>query len=154
MNMRAWMSKADYLVQLSDMESYCYSIVEALELGVPVITTPITVLKELGFKDKRDGYIVPFDMQDIDVEEIYSKIPNPKYDNGNEEIKKQWIKLLGNARPLGTYNTEKPFLKVRALEYYGDLELGRDVKQGEELMMRRARATLLLNLGKVEIVEE
>lgn len=154
MNMRAWISKADYLVQLSDMESYCYSIVEALELGVPVITTPITVLKELGFKDKRDGYIVPFDMKGIDVEEIYSKIPKPEYDNGNEKIKKQWVKLLGNTKPNGTYNTDKPFLKVRALEYYGDLELGRDVKQGEELMMRRARATLLLNLGKVEIVEE
>ena len=153
-NIRPWMRKADYLVQLSDMEAYCYSIVEALEEGTPVITTPISVLPELGFRDKKDGYIVPFDMLEVDVETIANKIPKVNgYDNGNDEIVKQWREVLGDTKPLGTYNTDKAFLKVRALEDFGDLELSRYVYEGEVLTMRHQRAIMWLSLGKVELVE-
>ena len=153
LDMRAWMKKADYVVQLSDQEAFCYSIVEALEEGTPVITTPIPVLKELGFRDKKDGYIVPFDMQGINAKEIAEKIPKPKHDNQNEEIKKQWQQLLGDTKPTGTYTLDKPFFKVRALENYTDLELGRYVREGEELIIRRERARMWLALGKVEVIE-
>ena len=153
MNMRAWIKKADYLVQLSDIEAFCYSIVEALEEGTPVLTTPLEVLKELGFKDKKDGYILPFDMQGINAQEIAEKIPTPKYNNGNEKIIKQWVEILGDTKPEGIYNTEKPFIKVRALEDYTDLELGRYVREGEELTIRRERARMWMALGKVEYIE-
>ena len=154
-SMREWMKRADYTVQLSDMESYCYSIVESLEEGTPVLTTPITVLKELGFRDQKDGYILPFDMQGIDVERIANHIPKVKgYDNCNSEIVEQWKALLGDTKPKGTYNTDKPFLKVRALEFFGDLELGRNVQEGEVVQMRRERAIMWLSRGKVEIVDE
>lgn len=154
MNIRGWLQIADYLVQLSDSEAFCYSIAEALEEGTPVLTTPITVLKELGFRDKKDGYILPFDMQGINIAEIAENIPKPIYTNHNDEIIGKWREILGEPHPTGVYNLDKPFLKVRALEYFGDLELGRDVKAGEIVTMRQARAKMWLSLGKVEIINE
>jgi len=44
-------AQADFLVQLSDNEGYCYSIVEALNLHIPVVVTPIPVFKEIGLND-------------------------------------------------------------------------------------------------------
>lgn len=148
-----WIERADYLVQLSDTEAFCYSIVEALLRRTPVLTTPLPVLKELGFKEGKDGYILPFDMKDIDCEKIYKKIPKPKYINDNEFIEEQWCKLLGNSKPKGTYNTDNPILTVRALEFFGDLEIGRNIIEGEVLKMRRERALMWLSRGKVELVD-
>jgi glycosyltransferase involved in cell wall biosynthesis len=68
-----YIKSADYLVQLSDKESFCYSIVEALELGTPVLTTPIDILPEIDFKDGENGYSIPFDIDGFDVGKIYSK---------------------------------------------------------------------------------
>ena len=67
-----YLKMADYYVSLSDAEGYGYSMVESLMNGTPLITTPITVLPELGFEDKKHGYVVPFDMEfDVDdTEEI------------------------------------------------------------------------------------
>ena len=153
-NMRAWIKKADYLVQLSDVEAFCYSIVEALEEGTPVLTTPLEVLKELKFKDKQDGYILPFNMQGIDARQIAERIPTPKFKNDNEKIIKQWREVLGDTQPEQRYNTDKPFIKVKALENYTDLELGRYVREGEVLTIRRERARMWMALGKVEYISE
>ena len=79
LNVKDFIAKCDYLVQLSDSEGFGYSIVEALEMGVPVITTPISVLKELGFKENEDGYIVPFDMEDINPERFLERPESAKY---------------------------------------------------------------------------
>lgn len=58
LDMSSFIAKADYLVQLSDTESYCYSIVEALSLGTPIITTKLPVLAELGITEDH-GVIIP-----------------------------------------------------------------------------------------------
>lgn len=42
-----YIANADYLVQLSDTEGYCYSVIESLCLGTPVIITDMPVMKEL-----------------------------------------------------------------------------------------------------------
>jgi glycosyltransferase involved in cell wall biosynthesis len=68
-----YIKEADYLVQTSRDESYGYSIVESLMLNVPVIVMDIPVLKELGVKDQ--GYILNFDMSNLDVNKIYNEIP-------------------------------------------------------------------------------
>jgi len=55
-DIRPYIADSDYLVQLSnDMETYCYSINEALSYGVPVVTTPLSVMKELPVT--KDMYI-------------------------------------------------------------------------------------------------
>ena len=70
-----YIKEADYLVQTSRDESYGYSIVQSLMLETPVIVTNIPVLKELGIKDSIHGYILDFDMNNLDVDKIYNKRP-------------------------------------------------------------------------------
>lgn len=50
--------KADFVVQLSDTESFGYSIVETMACGTNLVVTNIPVLKELGI-NKDNAIIVP-----------------------------------------------------------------------------------------------
>ena len=152
LNIKDYIAKCDYLVQLSDSEGFGYSIVEALELGVPVITTPITVLEELGFQDGKDGYIVPFDMQDIKAERFLD-VPETKWAWDNDKIRKQWVKLLGKSKPTGEYLKQGNNVKLEIIENYNDLELGRELKAGEIVTMRKARAILIVGCGKAVITK-
>ena len=48
LDVRPYLADSDYVLQLSnDMETYCYTINEALGYGVPIISTPLSILKEL-----------------------------------------------------------------------------------------------------------
>ena len=151
LNIKDYIAKCDYLVQLSDSEGFGYSIVEALELGVPVITTPLDVLDELGFKEGKHGYTVPFDMVDIKPER-FLEIPKVDFWWKNEDIKKQWQQLLGSSKPTGDYLKIGANVKVEIIESYTDLEIGREMRVGEVVEMRRARANLIIGCGKGIIV--
>ena len=151
LNIKDYIAKCDYLVQLSDSEGFGYSIVEALELGVPVITTPIGVLDELGFQDGRDGYIVPFDMQDLNVERFLD-VPETEWAWDNGKIRKQWQQVLGKSKPTGDYLKQGNMVKVEIIESYFDLEIGRNLHVGEVLTMRKARALLIIGCGKAVIL--
>lgn len=72
LNIRDYMIKADYTVQLSDTEGYCYTVLESLSLGVPVIVTPIESIKEMG-ANNTNSIMVDFDMKNIPVQDIYNK---------------------------------------------------------------------------------
>lgn len=87
----------DYLVQLSDSEAFGYSIVEALILGVPVITTPLPVLPEIDFEEGVNGYTLPFDMKNISnkIMQINENRLSPEYSYDNSKIIKQWQDVLG-----------------------------------------------------------
>jgi glycosyltransferase involved in cell wall biosynthesis len=65
LDMASFIADADYLVQLSDTESFCYSLVESLTLGTPVITTFLPVLGELGIRAEH-GIIIPLNEFDFD----------------------------------------------------------------------------------------
>ena len=149
-DVRDYFRKADYVVQLSDIESFCYTLVEALELGTPVLTTPLSVLPEIGFEDSKNGYLLPFDMKDVDVRKFYENIPNfePRTCK-NDEIIKQWRSVLGNTKPKGDYLPDFDFLDVVIVEEYNDLELGRALRVGERVRMRKERAIMLINRGLV-----
>ena len=154
LDVKSYFSKCDYLVQLSDSEGFGYSMVEALEMGVPVITTPVTVLSELGFKEGEDGYIVPFDMEDVRPERFLNIPKEPSYrGDTNENIKKQWQKLLGNTKPTGEYLKQGNNVQLEIIENYYDMELGRELKQGEVVTMRKARALLVVGCGKAVIIK-
>lgn len=125
------LAQADYVVQLSDSESYCYTMIEALLLHVPVIVTPWGCLKELGITEEY-GFILPFDMKNIPVKEIYEKRFNfdyqPPQDRWNEILEpgesqyQKDIKTLYKVKALNTY--EKYHLK--------DVTLGYIPKEGTE----------------------
>jgi hypothetical protein len=124
-----------------------------LELGTPVLTTPIAVLPEIGFQEGVNGWIVPFNVKDADVTKYYEQIPESfEKPNRNDEIVKMWRKVLGNTKPSKKYVPDTEFVKVVVVENYGDLELGRNMTKGEVVIMRAERAIMLINRGYAEKV--
>lgn len=138
-----YIKKADYLVQLSDAEGFCYSIVEALELGTAVITTPIEVLDEIGFKDKENGYIIPFDIVDDDIERIYN-VPTFTYKYNNAKRVKQWRRLL-DRKP--KHLKDRPKALVRVTQAYKDMALYQTLTPGMVVEMPIDRAKEVQNMG-------
>lgn len=146
LNVGDYIKKADYLVQLSDNEGFCYSIVEAWEVGTPVITTPIKVLKEIGFVEGVNGYTVDFDMKEVNATrflEIPSMMPQP-FDN-KKQIEK-WRNLLGKSTPSRTYHPPKE-VYIKILAQYTDMELGRVVRPGEVISVAEDRANQIIGRG-------
>ena len=82
---------ADYLVQLSSSESYCYAVREALGAGVPCIVSDIPELRKV-IKDGKNGYIVKRDLSNLDIDKIFNQIPSP--DGYTEEISPLWEKIM------------------------------------------------------------
>lgn len=64
------MAQADYVVQLSDCESFCYTIHEALALHTPVIVTDWQGVRSV-VKDGENGYILPMDMLDLSLDKLF-----------------------------------------------------------------------------------
>lgn len=83
---------ADYLVQLSDFEGCPYSILEALQVGIPCIATNWNGVEEL-IQDGVNGYIVNQDMKNIDIKKILTKIPRG-FDTKPKSTIQEWDKLI------------------------------------------------------------
>lgn len=147
---------ADYLVQLSDHEGFCYSIVEAMELGTPVLATPLDVLSEIGFVDGKTGYTIPFDLtEEFDIEKIYNKQLKGsfEYKYNNEKRIKQWKTVLGKAEKKKVVdNSTEKMVNVKAILNYHDLELNRKVVKDEVISVRASRAYDLLQKRFVELM--
>ena len=152
LNIGPYLAMADYYVSLSDAEGFGYSIVEALLNKTPVITTPITVLPELGFKDGEHGYIVPFDM-DFDAS-ILRKVPEVKYSRANKASVDKWVNILGHTKPKHTYDPGQHSGKyVRVIRPYYDNELKKMLHRGETYYFKSDRAKEVASAGYIEIVE-
>jgi glycosyltransferase involved in cell wall biosynthesis len=84
--------KADYLVQLSCSEGFCYSVYEAMQCKTPSLITPFSSGKE-QIIDGKNGYILPFEMDNIDFDKIINKIPIVKdfIELGSEE---KWLEII------------------------------------------------------------
>lgn len=141
-DIQSFISKADYLVQLSDAEGFCYSIVEALINHTAVIVTPFETTKELGVKDGVNGYIVPFDMN-FDVKKLL-KVPEFDYEYDNAPLIEEWEKIL-NAKPKRKIN--KGNVEIQALRDYFDTDLKRGIKAGEIVSVSRERAAKIIGIG-------
>lgn len=130
-----YIANADYLVQLSDSEGYCYSVVEALSVGTPVIVTNTPVMKEIGV-NSINGFILDFDLSNVDLKAIYKGLPKftytPKKDN--------YSKLLSKSK--STYKSNKK-VKVKCIQNYNDIELNKEITKGCEYELPFARASYL-----------
>lgn len=143
LNIRDYIAKSDYTVQLSDTEAYCYTMIESLLLNVPVIVTPWACLKELNITNEY-GFILPFDMSNIPVEEIYNKDFNFKY-NLKPDI---WNKLIEPSESTYKKELNSKYL-VEALKTYQnrnfkDAELGIVPSPGSKWTVTKERLDLLL----------
>lgn len=138
-----------YGVQLSDCEGDCYFTRECEALGIPVLGTPIASFKEQNLIDGKNCYYLPFDMKDIDIDKIVNNIP--KYDGyiRNDTWRNELVDVKSN------YEEEEMKVKVKCTYSYDDVELGRTIKLGEEYIVDKARADVLLAnpYHLVELVE-
>lgn len=142
LNIMNYIADADYLVQLSDTEGYGFSVVEALCLGVPVIVTDCPVFKELGLKDRKNAFILPFDMANIPVEEIYKGLPKFEY----KPIEDKWGEVLAKGPSSYKEDLETIVQIVVTKEYY-DLQLNKQCKVGDVLSVNKVRAEYISDAG-------
>ena len=136
-----YIAMSDFLVQLSSSEAFCFSVVEALMLGVPVIVRDLPIWKEIGLKDRENCFILNFDMSDIPVEEIYKGLKEFKY----TPPKSDWDKYLDNK---GEYDPEKE-VEVTPLCRFWDIEEKEWREKGKSFKCCEKRKNRLTDLGLV-----
>lgn len=150
LDIKPFIAKADYLVQLSGSEAFSYSLIEALELNTPVIVTPLAQNDDMRIVDGENAYIVPFEVDGFDVEKILN-VPKFEYKHDNKGIINQWRKLLGNTKPKQDYTPIKQIMVVVRREYY-DLMLNETMKIGARRTIPYIRALELKSKGFVDII--
>lgn len=137
-----YIADADYLVQLSDSEGYCYSVVESLLLGTPVIVTPCEVFHELGIEDGKHGFIVDLDLNNVDPKKIYKGIPKFKYEAPDD----RWDELLASGE--STYLKDKQtIIEIEILKDFFDIEKMELVKRSTKIKTNKVRAEELIQKG-------
>ena len=140
-----WISKADYVVQLSDTEACSYTINESLYRNIPVIVTPLPYLEEIGVKDGLNAWVLNFDcsnMQHI-IDNIYNK---PKF--VFKHLEDRYDGLLSHT-PSHFKEDKIMKVKVEALDTYEkfnitDSGLGRIPRAGEQFEVTKERLNVLL----------
>ena len=143
-----FIADADYLVQLSDSEGYSYSIVEALSVGTPVICTEFGVAAEQGVENGKTGFILPFDMSEIPVEEIYKGVKKFKY----TPRESHYDEILSPGKSDYAYSPDD-MVTVKVLQNFFDLERNQMSIQGTQYDVTRSRAKHLEGLRLVETME-
>lgn len=155
-NIKDYIIDCDYLVQLSNSESFCYSVVESLELGVPVIVTPIPVYDELNIIEDKHRITLNFDMSNIDINKILNNKYAFKYNYDNESIRTKWINVLGTSKPFVKYNYEgENFMKIKMLKN-GITLVAENIKPKKDdiVEVTEERAKVICNAGYAVVVEE
>lgn len=144
-----YIANADYLVQLSDNEGYCYSVVEALSVGTPVIVTDCPVFKEQGVNTS-NGFILDFGLNNVPVNEIYKGLPKFKY----EPKQDNWEKFLVKGK--STYKEDiKKKIKIQCTKPYWDLQLQQwKSPKDDPYEVPYLRALDLIDVGVVKLYEE
>lgn len=117
LNITSYIKDADYLVQLSDCEAYCYSVVESLMLGKPVIVTDLPVYKEIGIDDSM-SIKLPLDFKDFPVDRLKTKWKF-KY----TPPKSEWDKYLDNE----TRYTPDTKVMIKPKKSFTDIQKGEKV---------------------------
>lgn len=148
-DVRPYIANADYVAQLSnDMETYCYTINEALGYGVPVISTPLSVYEELPVDD---NMVIKMDFDGGNVEDVarqvFEKEVKPfKYIPPKDD----WENIL--ALDKSTYEEERYMkVEVKCVQTFYDLESKCDRTIGETWDCNRERGEHLEELRLVEI---
>ena len=150
-----FLSIATYVALLSNTEACSYTLNKALYRNIPILTTPLPYLDEIGYKDGVSGYTIEFDCSNID--DVVKKIKNvPKFNF--KRLEDNYKNIFKNKK--SKYKEELSMkVKVKARVKYYDCELEREVNIGDEWITTNERANKLIEepalvdvLGKVEDV--
>lgn len=158
-----WLNQADYVCLLSDTEACSYTLNEALYRNIPIITTPLPYLEEIGVKDRINSYIVNFDCSN--VEDVANRITNiPKFEF--KQLNDKYNEIFTNKK--SKYEEEKKMkVKVKCIQNYFDMETNERKVINEsityddpinhpnrcEWITSKERADHLVSKGLVEIKE-
>ena len=109
-----WIDKADYVVLLSDSEACSYTLSEALYRNIPIITTPLPYLKEIGVEDGINSYIMEFDCSNIDhIVKNIQNVPKFKF----EKMEDNYKNILAKSKSKYAEELKKPH-KVVVIEEF------------------------------------
>ena len=139
-----YIADSDYLVQLSDSESYCLSVVESLTVGTPVIVTDLEVFNEIGVNDE-NSIKLKLDMSNVDVDEICKGKKGFKY----VAPKSEWGKYLNGKSDYDA--TREVWVKSRCV--YDDVALGKRIEKGKEYPVSEKRKNYLTDRDLVDTIE-
>ena len=149
LNVIDYIANADYYVQLSNAEGYCYSVVEALSVGTPVIVTDFKVIHEIGVENGKNGWVLPMNMENLPIAQIYKGLKKFKYTAPEDS----WADLLVPGTCEDYEDPNKP-VKIKCKKVYWDIEFKREMNYGEEWEVPLHRADKLYDLGLIDFVEE
>lgn len=129
------MPRADWFVQLSSAEAFCYSVVEANLAGVPCITTDLKVFDELGIQEIK-----------VDDADLIEKIKNPPKVKFKAPADR-WGEILTERK--STYKPPKKTktVTVKIISDYIDILTGRTEKRGTKMTVSAERAEQLKRAG-------
>lgn len=144
LDITSYIAEADYLVQLSSSESFCFSVVEAEMLGVPVIVRDLEVWKEIGLKDRENAFILNYDMSDVPVDDIYKGLKDFKY----SPPKSEWGRYLNNE---SDYDPDR-LVDVVVLCRFWDIQSLVWREKNESFKCSEKRKNRLTDLGLVSIM--
>lgn len=144
-DVRPYIASADYVLQLSnDMETYCYTINEALGYGVPIITTPLSIVKELPIDDNMR---IELDWNCNNVDEVAKQIFEKEVKPFEYKIPKDgWNNILDKTK--STYDPNKK-ISVIAKKNFFDIIANKQRRRLEEFEVNMARAEYLKEIGLV-----
>ena len=113
-----WLELADYVCLLSDSEACSYTLNEALYRNIPIITTPLPYLEEIGVKDNVNAYIMEFDCNNVDsIVERITTIPKFKFNR----LEDNYINIFAKSK--SRYEEERLMkVKVQCIKNYYDIE--------------------------------
>jgi glycosyltransferase involved in cell wall biosynthesis len=147
-----YIANADFLCQLSKAgEGFGYTTVESLSVGTPVIVTENKAFLEIGVKDGENGFVLDYELNNVDVKKIYeSNLKNKfKYKVPSDN----WKKLLVEGE--NTYKEDlKKIVKVKCKKDYYDLQFNKMMTTKDDpYEVNKIRAEYLEELDLVIIVE-
>lgn len=137
-----YIGNADYLVQLSDNEGYCYSVIESLMVGTPVIVTDCPVFKELGVINGKNAFVLDFDMSNVPVQKIVKGLPKFDY----EPIEDTWDKILAEGESQYQKDLKKQVHITVTKDYY-DMQFNRKMNVGDVITVSKVRADYIIENG-------
>lgn len=148
-DIRDYIADADWVVQLSDdMESYGYTINEALGYGTGLVRTPLSIAKELNIPKEAE---LVCDWNMANAEEIAKKMFEPRKNFVYKPPKDGWESVL--VHEPSDYTPKADTVLVKPVVVYTDLERGEQMnKYSEPFEVTIERARKLVKLGFVVIV--
>lgn len=138
LDISSYIKDADFLVQLSTSESYCYAVVESLLMGTPVIVTDLGVYKEIGLNSS-NSIKLPLDFTKIDKNKLLKG-----YKFKYTPPKSEWGEILGDEK--STYKHSNRLVTLKYLSYipFTCVKEGKVLNEGDTITVDEDRADEIL----------